>query len=187
LALFVDTVLLARKNPAVDPEGAARRQIAHTLNAAYADGLLSQDTFVRRLEQVLRGGLVDPRRLVGDLNLRGARRGMRERLSDTLMAGVEGVQSLLVRSAAEPPLLLGLDWNGAEHELLIGRHEDCDVVLSDPSVSRRHARLVFRDGNWIVQDLHSTNGTSLNGTPVGRSELRPGDQLTVGTQRLQID
>jgi pSer/pThr/pTyr-binding forkhead associated (FHA) protein len=54
-------------------------------------------------------------------------------------------------------------------------------------VSRRHARLVFRDGNWIVQDLQSTNGTSLNGTPIGRSELRPGDELQIGAQRLQID
>jgi FHA domain len=180
-------VLIARENLDVDPQGAARRQIAHTLNAAYADGLLSQDTLDGRLEQVLRGGLVDPRRLVGDLYVRGGRRGLRERLADTLMAGIGGVQNLFSRQPAEQPLLLGLDWNGAERELLVGRREDCDVVLADPSVSRHHARLVFRDGNWIVQDLQSTNGTSLNGTPIGRSELRPGDELKVGAQRLQID
>jgi pSer/pThr/pTyr-binding forkhead associated (FHA) protein len=171
----------------VDPQGAARRQIAHTLSAAYADGLLSQDTLDSRLEQVLRGGLVDPHRLVGDLYVRAARRSLKERLADTLNAGLEGVQNLFSRPLAEQPLLLGLDWSGAERELLIGRREDCDVVLSDPSVSRRHARLVFRDGHWIVQDLQSTNGTSLNGTLIGRSELRPGDELKIGAQRLQID
>jgi hypothetical protein len=142
----VDTGLIARENPDVDPEGAARRQIAHTLNAAYADGLLSQDTLDRRLEQVLRGGLVDPRGLVGDLYVRGARRGMRERLADTLMAGIEGVQNLFSPPPPEQPLLLGLDWSGTERELLVGRR-----------------------------------------TPIGRSELRPGDRLTVGEQRLQID
>lgn len=183
----MDTVSIARENPDVDPQGAARRQIAHILNAAYADGLLSQDTLDRRLEQVLRGGLVDPRPLVGDLYVRSSRRGVRERLADTLMAGIGGVQNLFSPAPVEQPLLLGLDWSGAERELLIGRRADCDVVLSDPSVSRRHARLVFRDGIWIVQDLQSTNGTSLNGISIGRSELRPGDQLSVGEQRLQID
>jgi hypothetical protein len=47
--------------------GRERRRIAHALNAAYADGLLSRDTLVRRLDHLLRARLIDPRRLVGDL------------------------------------------------------------------------------------------------------------------------
>jgi hypothetical protein len=163
--------------------GASRQQIARILNAAYGDGLLSEDTFVRRLDQLFRGGLVDRRRLVGDLNLR-ARHGRRlAGLAATLKATGGSIPWFGVQ---DREVLLALDWTGGLHELLIGRHESCDVVLSDPSVSRRHARLVFRDG-WVLQDLASTNGTILNGNRVGRSELRPGDLLVVGNQRLRID
>ena len=70
---------------------------------------------------------------------------------------------------------------------MIGRHPSCDVVVSGDTVSRWHARLIFRDGGWILQDLESTNGSRLNGQPVGRCRLRPGDQLTLGDQLLQID
>jgi predicted component of type VI protein secretion system len=83
--------------------------------------------------------------------------------------------------------LLGLDWTGHQRELVIGRRSSCDIVCSDPSVSRRHARLVFRDHKWIVQDLRSTNGTIVNGTRVGRCELRPGDLLELGELAMRID
>ncbi|MGO9822239.1 MAG: FHA domain-containing protein [Solirubrobacteraceae bacterium] len=80
------------------------------------------------------------------------------------------------------PNLLALDWSGATDELLLGRGPGCDILLTDPTVSRRHARLRFRDGNWVLQDLRSTNGTLLNDTVVGRCQLRPGDRLRVGDQ-----
>jgi pSer/pThr/pTyr-binding forkhead associated (FHA) protein len=54
-------------------------------------------------------------------------------------------------------------------------------------VSRRRARLVFRDGTWIIQDLDSTNGTAVNGGCVGRCQLRPGDHLRLGLQAIDID
>lgn len=92
-----------------------------------------------------------------------------------------------VVKAEEEPTLLALDWSGNEHELLVGRDRSCDVVLTDPAVSRTHARLVFRGSSWIVQDLESTNGTFLNGARVGRSELRPGDRLVLGCEVLRVD
>jgi pSer/pThr/pTyr-binding forkhead associated (FHA) protein len=61
------------------------------------------------------------------------------------------------------------------------------VVLADESVSREHARLFFRDGAWIVQDLDSTNGTLVNRERVGRCQLQPGDRLQLGDQSLDID
>lgn len=69
----------------------------------------------------------------------------------------------------------------------MGRHHGCDVVFDDLSVSRRHARLVFRDGSWVVQDLESTNGTIVNGVQVGRCALRPGDHLVLGDAFLRVD
>jgi pSer/pThr/pTyr-binding forkhead associated (FHA) protein len=72
-------------------------------------------------------------------------------------------------------------------DLVVGRGPGCAVALSDDSVSRRHARLVFRDGAWIIQDLGSTNGTIVNGERVGRCRLELGDRVRLGDQLLEID
>lgn len=165
--------------------GASRRRIARTLNAAYADGLLSEETFTYRLDQLLGERLIDPRRLIGDLSFRRTV-SWRSRLAAAVGALKQTITiSELSMSRAES--LLALDWSGAAAELLVGRHHACDVVLDEPSVSRRHARLVFRDGSWILHDLKSTNGTLVNGVLVGRCALRPGDHLALGEARLRID
>lgn len=175
-----------RDTRSVLPPGAARRQIARTLNAAYADGLLSEDTFSRRLDQLLSAQLVEPFRLIGDLNFRSPspRRG---RLADAVAATMRKVKTSSAEDSCAEPALLALDWGGAQRELILGRNPSCDVVLSDPGVSRCHARLFFRDGSWVLQDLASTNGTMVNGVRVGRCELRPGDHLVLGDQHLEID
>jgi hypothetical protein len=121
---------------------------------------------MRRLDVLFASTVVDPARLVGDLTRRVPRRRHRR---------------------DEQTIFLALDWNGGQEALLIGRHPDCDLVMADATVSRRHARLIFRDGGWIIQDLESTNGTRLNGKYVGRCRLRPGDQLALGDQLLRID
>jgi FHA domain len=157
--------------------GASRRQIARTLNTAYAAGLLSDETFAHRLDQVLSGRLIDPWRLVGELNPRAAHR----RWTGATLRSTRSHES------ADDALLLALDWNGGPSELLLGRSRDCDVVLASGAVSRRHARLSFRDGHWVVCDLGSTNGTTVNGTPVGRCRLRPGDRVTFADTPVKID
>jgi hypothetical protein len=157
--------------------GGSRSRIARTLGAAYSGGLLSPDTFVARLDQALESRVIDPGALVGDLSFRRPPGGWVSRLTAWLAAPAE-----ITRAS-----LLGLDWSGGQAELLIGRHQRCDIVLRDPSVSRRHARLTFRDHKWIIQDLRSTNGTIVNGARVGRSEVRPGDLLALGDERLRVD
>lgn len=165
--------------------GGSRRRITRTLNAAYGAGLLSDDTFATRTDQVLRSHLVDPVKLIGDLNLRRPSPPwdrLREALRSWLkLASPDG--------AADDRLvvLLALDWSGARSELLIGRDYRCDVVVDEPSVSRQHARLVFRDDKWIMHDLKSTNGTIVDGTRVGRCELRPGDSVLLGRAYLKVD
>jgi pSer/pThr/pTyr-binding forkhead associated (FHA) protein len=54
------------------------------------------------------------------------------------------------------------------------------LVLDDPTVSRRHARLRRRDGCWSIEDLASTNGTRLNGWRIEDARLRDGDRLALG-------
>ena len=181
----MDTGPRLRDTPCVLGPGARRHRLARTLNAAYAEGLLSDRTLAHRLDELFAAVLIDPGRLVGDLTGRASRRPLRRSALHTFT-------SLLGRPRAgagpgEPGILLALDWTGTREELVIGRHPSCDVVVTDDTVSRRHARLTFRDGGWIVQDLDSTNGTRLNGQYVGRCRLRPGDQLALGHQRLRVD
>ncbi|MBA2579034.1 MAG: DUF3662 domain-containing protein [Euzebyaceae bacterium] len=66
----------------------------------------------------------------------------------------------------------------------IGRLPECDITLDDPSVSRRHARMVLEGDRWTVEDLGSTNGVRVNGATVGHSEIRTGDRLDLGGVKL---
>jgi hypothetical protein len=70
----------------------------------------------------------------------------------------------------------------------IGRSRQCDVVLSDPNVSRQHAELRPRGGSWVLTDLGSTNGSRINGHAVERSEVvRPGDEIELGATILRFE
>ncbi len=63
----------------------------------------------------------------------------------------------------------------------LGRSRQCDVVLDDGNVSRRHAEVRPRGGSWVFTDLGSTNGSSINGRPVqGPEVLSPGDEISLG-------
>ena len=62
----------------------------------------------------------------------------------------------------------------------IGRSQENDIVISDPNVSRRHARLSRADNGFVVEDLGSTNGTLLDGAPIDRERIESGDELTFG-------
>jgi pilus assembly protein CpaF len=87
-----------------------------------------------------------------------------------------------------PPMLLALDWTGViQQELYVGRSWRCHVRLHSGCVSRQHARLVFRDGSWVVQDLESLNGTAVNGKRVGRCRLEPGDDLAFADEHVRVD
>jgi len=165
----------------MDPSGESRQRLATVLNAAYAEGLLSADTLSQRLDLLFGRSLIDPSRVVGDLTVRVSGRRWHARLRTTIIWLRETI------GVRHSPMLLGLDWTGAQNELLVGRHASCDVRLRSPTVSRRHARLVFRDAAWIVQDLESKNGTAVNGRPVGRCRLAPGDDLAFADEHVRID
>ncbi|MFJ8018069.1 FHA domain-containing protein [Streptomyces sp. NPDC096339] len=74
-------------------------------------------------------------------------------------------------------------------QIRVGRSADADVPLDDPDVSRLHCAVtVLRDGRVAVADLDSTNGTTLDGTPVGPQPvaLTPGALLRVGESTLRL-
>jgi hypothetical protein len=70
---------------------------------------------------------------------------------------------------------------------VIGRSRECDLVLDDPNVSRRHAELRREDEGWAVRDLGSTNGIKLNGRRSRGGRLSPGDEITLGLSRLTFE
>ncbi|MET0206807.1 MAG: FHA domain-containing protein, partial [Thermoleophilaceae bacterium] len=70
---------------------------------------------------------------------------------------------------------------------VIGRSRDCEVVVSDPNVSRRHAELRRDENAWHVIDLGSTNGVKVNGRRVDQVALRDGDRITIGVTDLTFE
>src|SRR4051794_41333230 len=69
----------------------------------------------------------------------------------------------------------------------IGRGAGVDIKLDDPSVSRLHAELVRRGRFVYVSDLGlSSNGTRVNGRPIGRRVLADGDLLSLGGARVRV-
>ncbi len=71
--------------------------------------------------------------------------------------------------------------------LVVGRSGQSDLVLTDPEVSRSHARFEVAGGIVYLNDLQSRNGTFLNGRRVGEPiEVQAGDQVDVGSARLTV-
>ena len=88
------------------------------------------------------------------------------------------VQASLVYTAADgtkQDLILRIG-----EDTTIGRHPNCSLTISQPSVSRRHARLWFDQGVWFVEDLQSSNGTFVNNRRINRAQLTEGDELRCG-------
>ena len=71
--------------------------------------------------------------------------------------------------------------------VVIGRSRDCDVVVSDPNVSRRHIELRRGERGWAAVDLGSTNGMKVNGRRLSHAELEPGDRITIGITDLTFE
>jgi hypothetical protein len=102
-----------------------------------------------------------------------------DRAARKLEAPTSRAQALLVGEGRRSVL--------SGERVLIGRSRECDVVLSDPNTSRRHAE-VRRDGEgWTVVDLGSTNGIKVNGRRVDQAALEPGDRITLGLTELTFE
>ncbi|MGD8596760.1 MAG: FHA domain-containing protein [Anaerolineae bacterium] len=72
--------------------------------------------------------------------------------------------------------------------LTVGRHEDADIVLTDPQVSRQHAEIAMQGGKWVIRDLGSANGTFVNGQRLaGLYVLESNDIVEVGQTRFRFE
>ena len=117
--------------------------------------------------------------------------------SDTTMSytpedGEDEAAAILDEIKHEGPALVVRSGGGraGEHFLLegeqttVGRSPDCDVFLDDVTVSRRHALVVRRDGQFIIEDKGSLNGTFLNRRRIESGELEDGDEVQIGKYKL---
>jgi hypothetical protein len=65
-------------------------------------------------------------------------------------------------------------------EYIIGRSEDCEISIGDPAVSRKHARLTRNNGDYSIEDLGSSAGTTINGKKASPAVLKADDRIQVG-------
>jgi hypothetical protein len=69
----------------------------------------------------------------------------------------------------------------------IGRLSDCTVPIPDPQVSRRHAEVRAEAEGYVLHDLGSLNGTTVNGQPVSQRLLEDGDVIGVGAATIRFE
>jgi hypothetical protein len=186
---------LADDNGDVRASDAERDRAIGELQDRFAEGRLSQETFLYRMDAALnakdRAELSD---LFTDLPAEHRPRPserLRERLTLLRMAvtGRPDPSTRLLRAPKRaqlgppvtrlPPLPLPPT---RDRRFTIGRAMACDFTLADLSVSRWHARLHREDDQWLLSDLGSTNGTRLNGWRVTTGvPVKPGDHVSFGS------
>ena len=70
--------------------------------------------------------------------------------------------------------------------MVIGHDPSCNLFIDNLAVSRRHARLAWERGHFVIEDLGSANGTVLDGEPVGRATVTPDQQIELGKFRVTL-
>ncbi|HET7014269.1 MAG TPA: DUF1707 and FHA domain-containing protein [Streptosporangiaceae bacterium] len=181
------------------------------LRDQFAEGRLSQDTFLVRMDAALRAKeRAELTELFTDLpenEQRGIGRAIRRRLVSLRQrltprgyprypavpplrpvpplppapSGWQAVVPVASTAASAEPKPLCLPRH-EDRRFTIGRAPSCDFTVADLSVSRWHARLHKEEDSWLLSDLGSTNGTRLNGWRVTQSvQVQAGDEISFGT------
>src|SRR5512132_4437763 len=90
---------------------------------------------------------------------------------------------LIMRTGPTPGAAYTLEGD----QLMIGRDSTNEIVINDAEVSRRHARLTFQGGKYVLEDLGSTNGTFVNGQRLaGPRVVKPGEVVSCGEQMVLV-
>ncbi|MFD7550171.1 FHA domain-containing protein [Streptomyces sp. NPDC059578] len=155
------------------------------LRDGVAQGRLSQDTYLRRMELALVARHAEE--LVAlTADLRSERR-----WTQAVLGGVSAVSGFTERmrrawQGERLPKLLLPGYSG-DQPLRIGRDPGNGLRLNHETVSRVHAELVHRGGLWVLHDLGSTNGTTVNGRRVvGSAVVRDGDHVGFGHLTFRV-
>ncbi|MER7763561.1 DUF1707 and FHA domain-containing protein [Streptomyces sp. NPDC097619] len=163
---------------------AERDKALGLLREGVAQGRLSQDTFLRRMELALTARRSEELAvLTADLRTEGP-------WTSRLFGWVGRVSAVSVgvrrawQAEKYPKLLLPAP---GPYPLRIGRDPGNGLRLSHDTVSRVHAELSLREGRWVLRDLGSTNGTTVNGHRVtGSAAVRDGDLVGFGRMTFRL-
>ena len=160
-----------------------REQVIEALRLGSVEGRLSYETFLHRLDAALRTrGVAELRDLLSDLP-------PVPRQDSWHTRSVRWCSSLRLRArqAWRAPRLPVLTLPRGDRVFVIGRSPHCDLAVPDMTVSWRHAELRWADGEWLLTDLGSTNGTRVNGWLAGGGfVVRPGDHVTFGAAGFRV-
>jgi hypothetical protein len=107
-----------------------------------------------------------------------------DHINDTIMASLQPPDQMVFTLRVESGPLQG-EAHTVKLPCLIGR-KNCDLVLNDVRVSRRHAELKIVEQKLVIEDLMSTNGTYVNGVTITSTQLAPNDLITIGETSLRI-
>jgi hypothetical protein len=105
------------------------------------------------------------------------------------MVAAAGVAAAAPRASSARGVLRGRqgDYRLTEPVTVIGRSRRCDIVLTDPNVSRQHAEVRRQDDGFMLVDLGSTNGTRVNRGDVKQAVLQHGDRIELGSTELLFE
>ncbi|WP_149826184.1 DUF1707 and FHA domain-containing protein [Streptomyces tailanensis] len=164
---------------------AERDRALRVLRDGIALGRLSHDTFIRRMELALIARRSDElAALTADLPAENSW----SRVVLRTVGAISGFGPKLRRAwQVERLPKLQLPHPASGHSLRIGRDPANGLRLSHETVSRVHAELTRQGGMWILRDLGSTNGTTVNGRRViGAAVVRDGDQVSFGRMSFRL-
>jgi predicted component of type VI protein secretion system len=99
----------------------------------------------------------------------------------TMMGHGRPSATLVIRQGPQAGMSFPLMGN----QVIIGREEGLDISLQDPEASRRHSRISWQAGQFVIEDMGSTNGTFVNGVQITSPQiLNPGDSVGIGQTAL---
>jgi hypothetical protein len=110
----------------------------------------------------------------------------------TVMTAMEGDEDFLKKKPKHLSVVLSVESGPLQGERFsmalpctIGR-KDCDLILDDRLISRRHAEIKIVDNKLVIEDLLSTNGTKVNGKFIKKKKLVPDDIISIGPSNLRL-
>lgn len=178
----IESAMLSRKHAELRVDGDVLRvSDLHSRNGTYINGQRIQNAIARpgdelRFdEQTFR---VHGPHTLEDTEQTGLRH--RVQMDDTVYANTCETETPISDPKSAQLDVDNLGLITLDESLSIGRANDNDLVIADPSISKQHARVFFKQGHWHIEDLHSRNGTSVNGVAVQTQRLSHEDHLCLG-------
>jgi hypothetical protein len=165
------------------PSAQERERVVRLLRDGCAEERLSLDAFSARIRRAYDArSRPQLEELVADLPQRRC-------VGELIAGGVARLSRFVARVEAAwlEPRVPRLALPAAQTRATIGRARDCDWLLHDETVSRRHASVRRSGERWLLRDLGSLNGTRVNGRRIVEEvEVRPGDRVSFGAARFRL-